>query len=626
MYYYTLKCLLYSPDKTNLPNDFFGIFPKSVDTESTKHLENYKHNTNSKALSSLRRRSSQPPQASQQKHVPPTPIHINKPYKHHSLEGQIDFRFGPINLSLIDIVTTKNHKNKRQIHESSLSLGYGVLHLYRELQPIPEQDLPDTRIVQEASLDNSNNDSDDGKILCILAIPSYMAQKDFITFLGSTNANILCYRFIRDYSPNKYTVLLKFKSRQSAFACYQKFNGRRFNMTEPEISHVVYIKSNTIDVNTMLPNTYPYLNETLSQDLSSHQQQEAELPTCPVCLERMDQGITGLLSIQCQHTNRCDCLNKWGKSSCPVCLYSQKPVLSSSSSSSSSNQEKHISYECFECESTESLWICMICGHIGCGRYQEAHAYDHYMETNHLYTLEIETQRIWDYLGDSYVHRLIQNTVDGALVELPPKTAIDQNKKESRTSFSHTKNRKSSNYHDYFSHFTAAGSSTTATENPLDREEDATTNKLDAMSVEYSFMLTSQLDSQRMYYEEQLDTLMSELQNLSSQVQLTKEEMKGAKEKTIVLTKRGKSLDSEINELQREKEKITKRATSFKDKYEHTLKNLSEEKLLTKSLMRNNELLKKNAAEKEATFETLTDKVRDLMCFLETKETMPNET
>jgi hypothetical protein len=39
----------------------------------------------------------------------------------------------------------------------------------------------------------------------------------------------------RDCSPNKYTVLLKFKTRQSAFACYQKFNGRRFNMTEVSI-------------------------------------------------------------------------------------------------------------------------------------------------------------------------------------------------------------------------------------------------------------------------------------------------------------------------------------------------------------------------------------------------------
>jgi BRCA1-associated protein len=75
--------------------------------------------------------------------------------------------------------------------------------------------------------------------------------------------------------------------------------------------------------------------------------------------------------------------------------------------------------ECFVCGATESLWICLICGHIGCGRYNDAHAYHHYMETNHLYALELETQRVWDYAGDGYVHRLIQNTIDGKLVELP---------------------------------------------------------------------------------------------------------------------------------------------------------------------------------------------------------------
>ena len=37
-----------------------------------------------------------------------------------------------------------------------------------------------------------------------------------------------------------------------------------------------------------------------------------ELPTCPVCLERMDASVTGLLTILCQHTFHCQCLTKWG--------------------------------------------------------------------------------------------------------------------------------------------------------------------------------------------------------------------------------------------------------------------------------------------------------------------------
>ena len=41
--------------------------------------------------------------------------------------------------------------------------------------------------------------------------------------------------------------------------------------------------------------------------------------------------------------------------------------------------------------------------------------------------------------------------------------------------------------------------------------------------------------------------------------------------------------------------------------------------------MRNNELLKKEAHEKEATFNTLTKQVKDLMQILETKEDVENK-
>lgn len=51
-------------------------------------------------------------------------------------------------------------------------------------------------------------------------------------------------------------------------------------------------------------------------------------------------------------------------------------------------------------------------------RYKEGHAIEHWKETQHCYSLELETQRVWDYVGDNYVHRLIQSKTDGKLVEL----------------------------------------------------------------------------------------------------------------------------------------------------------------------------------------------------------------
>ena len=31
----------------------------------------------------------------------------------------------------------------------------------------------------------------------------------------------------------------------------------------------------------------------------------------------------------------------------------------------------------------------------------------HWKETQHYYALDVETKRVWDFAGDTYVHRLI---------------------------------------------------------------------------------------------------------------------------------------------------------------------------------------------------------------------------
>jgi BRCA1-associated protein len=83
--------------------------------------------------------------------------------------------------------------------------------------------------------------------------------------------------------------------------------------------------------------------------------------------------------------------------------------------------------ECAECGTTESLWICVVCGHVGCSRYvndlffhtktnplnlaycslfelryKAEHAHEHFRQTGHTYALELATGRVWDYAGDGY--------------------------------------------------------------------------------------------------------------------------------------------------------------------------------------------------------------------------------
>lgn len=40
---------------------------------------------------------------------------------------------------------------------------------------------------------------------------------------------------------------------------------------------------------------------------------------------------------------------------------------------------------CETCRISHNLWICMVCGHIGCGRYTEEHANRHFSLSHHTY-------------------------------------------------------------------------------------------------------------------------------------------------------------------------------------------------------------------------------------------------
>jgi BRCA1-associated protein len=49
--------------------------------------------------------------------------------------------------------------------------------------------------------------------------------------------------------------------------------------------------------------------------------------------------------------------------------------------------------KCQTCGFAQNIWICMICGNTGCGRYNSAHAHDHFKSTFHNFSLEIDTLR-----------------------------------------------------------------------------------------------------------------------------------------------------------------------------------------------------------------------------------------
>jgi BRCA1-associated protein len=316
----------------------------------------------------------------------------------------------------------------------------------------------------------------------------------------------------------------------------------------------------------------------------------AELPTCPVCLERMDSSVTGLLTILCQHTFHCHCLSKWGEGSCPVCRYSQNTLTTKSTASGGAgtglsattdgvSEDQNV---CAICGTTENLWICLICGHIGCGRYQEKHAYHHYYETSHLYALELESQRVWDYAGDGYVHRLIQNKADGKLVELP--SAVDGTL-------------------------------------PSQHSVQVGQEKLDAIGLEYTYLLTSQLESQRLYFDAQMAAMTAQLAQLNKEAKDWEQEAALMNQKNRELANLAESLEKDkMPMLVKEKKAAEKRMEKMQERLQVLERQYEEEKEMNLGLMTNQESIRTKLQEKEAEILELQDQVRDMMIYLDTQQ------
>ena len=92
-------------------------------------------------------------------------------------------------------------------------------------------------------------------------------------------------------------LLLFYFLQLSASEFYSTFNGVPFSSIEPDCCcHLVFVSR----------------VELLREGGSVAPVAHTELPTCPVCLERMDESVDGILTILCNHSFHSSCLAKWG--------------------------------------------------------------------------------------------------------------------------------------------------------------------------------------------------------------------------------------------------------------------------------------------------------------------------
>lgn len=416
-----------------------------------------------------------------------------------------------------------------------VEVTHGILHLFKEND--------------KTSLAEGYERSE---MLCMLAVPSSMTVHALLQFIAPCYQHINFLRIIRDTSPNQYMILLKFINQSEADLFYSNFNGHRYNTIETDVCNLVYVAN--------VETTKESENGGLA--IPGH----TELPTCPVCLERMDETLEGILTILCNHSFHGSCLAKWGDTSCPVCRYCQIP-------------EETPDQRCLLCGSFDSLWICLICGHVGCGRYVGGHAYRHFQETNHLFSMQVGNNRVWDYVRDNYVHRLLQSEGDGKVVSYEPSSPVPESK-----------------------------------EDLVQGDE-----KLTALQLEYTHLLSSQLESQRQFFEDR--TAEAQAEALAQA-----EEAKEASRQLLIEVEK---LRQELSVTQREKQNQEKKIQHMSQKVSKLTKDLETEEQLNLSMREGKQEwvtkvvnLEITVQEKDNKIIELQSQVSDIMAHMEALSTV----
>eukprot|EP00802_Teleaulax_amphioxeia_P007029 Tamp_07035.p1 GENE.Tamp_07035~~Tamp_07035.p1 ORF type:complete len:504 (+),score=106.82 Tamp_07035:818-2329(+) len=352
----------------------------------------------------------------------------------------------------------------------------------------------------------------------------------------------------------------------SADAFYIEFNGKPYSSMDTERCVVLFVKD------------ILFLDHPPAADGSAAAKGKApqcipvsfageghvELPSCPVCLERLDTSVTGIMTTICNHSFHCRCLSDWPDSSCPVCRYTQLP-------------EAQQTGGCMHCGEPEDLWMCLVCGFMGCGRYRSQHALQHYHDSGHSFSIELGTQRVWDYTGDNYVHRLVANKMDGKLVELPEGGHKGQRKGEEDAKL----------------------------------EEALVGSKLDSVLQEYNEMLTRTLDDQRRFFEDRMAAMQ---EHWEAEIKLLRGELADKDHQLLEHARKAKERKTEEKKVAMLSERLKK---AWEEAEFHKQCNVS----LTENQQALNAKLAE-AAKKDDEIRDLQDQVRDLMFFLEAQKSV----
>lgn len=124
-----------------------------------------------------------------------------------------------------------------------------------------------------------------------------------------------------------------------------------------------------------------YFNDNQKSNINNSSILTEEIKVCSICLEPVEykklhslsnSQFCGLIYILCGHSFHIECFFKINDDKCPLCRYNLSPISVTS---------------CSLCSCENDLWICLICGAIFCANSISSnnHRKEHYDNTGHIY-------------------------------------------------------------------------------------------------------------------------------------------------------------------------------------------------------------------------------------------------